>query len=154
MKYTNLINKIYLLVSSKYFIPLSWELAWLIVKDPGTICYVLSKGNYFFKNICGNILSIKIQPFCLWDDTLTHCGLVIAYGDMEQGQHWFRQWLVAWWHRHDFIPFLHSVGIVHIHVSSHSTQWVNAMMTVLCRFIYIKYNLALMTCQQLPHTKS
>ena len=30
---------------------------------------------------------------------LTHCGLVTPYGDMELGQHWLRQWLVAWRHQ-------------------------------------------------------
>ena len=25
-----------------------------------------------------------------------HCGLVTPYGDIDLGQHWFRQWLVAW----------------------------------------------------------
>ena len=32
---------------------------------------------------------------------LTHCGLMsmMPYGDIELGQHWLRQWLVAWWHQ-------------------------------------------------------
>ena len=30
---------------------------------------------------------------------LTHCGLVMPYGGRELGQHWFRQWLVAWRHQ-------------------------------------------------------
>ena len=29
---------------------------------------------------------------------LTHCGLLMPY-DIELGQHWFRQWIVAWWHQ-------------------------------------------------------
>ena len=31
--------------------------------------------------------------------TSAHCGLVTPYGDIDLGQHWFRYWLVAWWHR-------------------------------------------------------
>ena len=31
--------------------------------------------------------------------TSGHCGLVTPYGDIDLGQHWFRYWLVAWWHR-------------------------------------------------------
>ena len=27
---------------------------------------------------------------------LTYCGLVMPYGDIDLGQHWLRQWLVAW----------------------------------------------------------
>ena len=27
---------------------------------------------------------------------VTHCGLVTWYGDIDLGQHWFTQWLVAW----------------------------------------------------------
>ena len=30
---------------------------------------------------------------------LIDCGLLISYGIMELAQHWFRQWLVAWWHK-------------------------------------------------------
>ena len=30
---------------------------------------------------------------------LTHCGLVTLYGDINLGQHWLREWLVAWWHQ-------------------------------------------------------
>ena len=30
---------------------------------------------------------------------LTHCGLVTPYGDMDLCRHWFRLWLVAWWHQ-------------------------------------------------------
>ena len=30
---------------------------------------------------------------------LTHCGLVMPYGDINLGQHWLRKWLVVWQHR-------------------------------------------------------
>ena len=30
---------------------------------------------------------------------LTHCGLVTPYGDIDTGQHWFRQWLLVWRHQ-------------------------------------------------------
>ena len=30
---------------------------------------------------------------------LTHCGLETPYGDIDLGQHWLRQWLVAWRHQ-------------------------------------------------------
>ena len=29
----------------------------------------------------------------------THYGLVMPYGGKDQGQHWFRWWLIAWWHQ-------------------------------------------------------
>ena len=31
--------------------------------------------------------------------TLTHCGLATPYGDIHLGQHWSREWLVAWRHQ-------------------------------------------------------
>ena len=31
--------------------------------------------------------------------TLTHCGLMMPYGDTDLGQHWFVWWHVAWWHQ-------------------------------------------------------
>ena len=34
-----------------------------------------------------------------WPIFLTHCGLVKPYGDRDLGQHWLRQWLVAWQHQ-------------------------------------------------------
>ena len=27
---------------------------------------------------------------------LTHCGLMMPYGDRDLGQHWLRWWLIAW----------------------------------------------------------
>ena len=32
-------------------------------------------------------------------EDLTHCGLVTPYDNRDLGQHWFRQWLVAWRHQ-------------------------------------------------------
>ena len=41
--------------------------------------------------------------FCLLGLVLlniwTHCGLVTPYGNRDLGQHWIRQWFVAWWHQ-------------------------------------------------------
>ena len=31
--------------------------------------------------------------------SLTHCGLVKPYGDINLCQHWLKQWLVAWQHQ-------------------------------------------------------
>ena len=44
-------------------------------------------------------MSGKWRPFCLGLKVLTHWGLVTPYGDRDLGQHWVRQWLVAWWHQ-------------------------------------------------------
>ena len=33
------------------------------------------------------------------DYTLTHCGLVMPYGDTDLDQHWFRWWLITWQHQ-------------------------------------------------------
>ena len=30
---------------------------------------------------------------------LTHCGLMMRYGNIDLGQHWLRQWLVTWQHQ-------------------------------------------------------
>ena len=35
----------------------------------------------------------------LGQNELTHCGLVTPYGGRDLGQHWFRQWFVAWRHQ-------------------------------------------------------
>ena len=50
---------------------------------------------------------------------LTHCDLVMPYGDIDLGQHWLREWLVAW--RHQAIIWtnvgLSSVRSIVIHLS-------------------------------------
>ena len=30
---------------------------------------------------------------------VSHCILLTPYGNLNLGHHWFRQWLVAWWHQ-------------------------------------------------------
>ena len=43
---------------------------------------------------------ISIHQYCtVVPLALTHCGLVTPFGSRDLGQHWFRQWLVAWWHQ-------------------------------------------------------
>ena len=32
-------------------------------------------------------------------DKVTHCGLVTPYEGRDLDQHWFSEWLVAWWHQ-------------------------------------------------------
>ena len=50
-----------------------------------------------------SLLHSYFQACCCWllqDRTaLTRCGLVTPYGNIDQCQHWFRQWLVAWQHQ-------------------------------------------------------
>ena len=52
----------------------------------------------------GYHLSAVVQSWP-WDmliesyDILTQWGLVMPFGDIDLGQHWLRQWLVAWWHQ-------------------------------------------------------
>ena len=36
---------------------------------------------------------------CSGSFVLIHCGLVMPYGDINLGRHWYRWWLVAWWHQ-------------------------------------------------------
>ena len=45
-------------------------------------------------SICSSVCCLSIF-FC----GLTHWGLVTPYGDRDLGQHWLRQWLVAWRHQ-------------------------------------------------------
>ena len=81
--------------------------------------------------------SAKCWPFCLGlnvltlqgavmymcqcnASSLTHCGLVTPYGNINLGQLWLRQWLVAW--RHQAITWtnidLSSVRSSGIHLSA------------------------------------
>ena len=39
------------------------------------------------------------QNYGAFQGKLIHCGLVMPYGDIDMGQHWLRQWLVASWHQ-------------------------------------------------------
>ena len=51
----------------------------------------------FWKRIF--IWKILITDWSLKITHLTYCGLVMAYGGRDLGQHWLRLWLVAWWHQ-------------------------------------------------------
>ena len=62
---------------------------------------------------------------CRWFSCLTHWDLVTPYGGRDLGQHWFRQWLVAW--RHQAITWTNVdfslVRFLVIHLRAVS-QWV------------------------------
>ena len=45
------------------------------------------------------MISIHVMNADMWEVALTHCSLPTSYNDLDEGQHWFRQWLVAWWHQ-------------------------------------------------------
>ena len=49
--------------------------------------------------LCLKITHLKFEPDLPGTIELTHWGLVMPYGDIDQGQHWLRKWLVAWWHQ-------------------------------------------------------
>ena len=81
---------------------------------------------------------------------LTPCGLVTPYGDINLGQHWLRQWLVAW--RHQAITWtsvdLSSVRSSGIHlrailqeIPQPSVTWVNE---ISLKISYLKF------CSNLP----
>ena len=54
----------------------------------------------------------------------THCGLVTPYGGRDLGQHWFRQWPVAW--RHQAITWtnvnLSSLWSIDVHLRAVSVE--------------------------------
>ena len=62
-----------------------------------------------FENYTCKIPSISLigwdlgnWEIALWNGnviTLTHCGLVVPYGDIDLGQHRLRWWLLTWWHK-------------------------------------------------------
>ena len=52
---------------------------------------------FSFNNKHSNMLSADWQPFCSCLNVLTHCGLVIPYGNIDLGQHWLMY--LAWWHQ-------------------------------------------------------
>ena len=48
---------------------------------------------------CDDFFQKLKTAFCFSLNGLTHYGLETPYGDIGLGQHWLRQWLVAWWHQ-------------------------------------------------------
>ena len=52
--------------------------------------------NYLCKKVKNNIAILSEITYYEW---LTHCGLVMLYGNADPGQDWLRQWFVAWWHQ-------------------------------------------------------
>ena len=65
---------------------------------------------------------------------LTHCGLVMPYGDRDLGQHWLRSWLVAW--RHQAITWTNvdwsSVKSSDIDIMAISQEMPQAPITKIC----------------------
>ena len=54
----------------------------------------------FLTQICQECTDISIPYDNLFlSRCLTHCDLVTPYGDIDQVQHWLKQWLVAWRHQ-------------------------------------------------------
>ena len=79
-----------------------------------------SNTNILTTKIYSEMFSVKLWPYCPYLGWLTHCGLMTPYGDKDLGQHWLRQWLVAW--RHQAITWtnvdLPSVRSIGIHLST------------------------------------
>ena len=74
---------------------------------------------------------------------LTHCGLVTPYGVRDLGQHWLRQWLVAW--RHQAITWtnidLSSVRSSGIHLRAISREMPQPPFTTFSlKITYMKLN--------------
>ena len=83
------------------------------------------------------------------DSLLTHCGLVMPYGDIEMGEHWLRKWLVAiawqqqaiiWTNVKSSHPYLRLAWFKITFLECHSilisprSQWVN-----LCIFVFFRW---------------
>ena len=58
---------------------------------------------------------------------LTHCGLVMPYGDTGLNQHWFRVWFVAWKNQTEPMLTNHPKIFLKITFKSPSAQWVNSL---------------------------
>ena len=74
---------------------------------------------------------------------LTQCGLVTPYGGRDLGQHWLRQWIVAW--RHQSITWTNvdvsSVRLSDIHLRAISQGMPQPSNTKTClKITYLKYH--------------
>ena len=49
--------------------------------------------------ICLKSVHWTLLPHLPETNELTHCDLVMPCGDIDLGQNWFRQWIVAWRHQ-------------------------------------------------------
>ena len=72
-----------------------------------------------------------------------HCGLVTPYGDLDLGQHWLRQWIVAW--RHQAITWtnvdLSSVRFNDVHLMAISQDILQPSITEFTlKIIYVNFH--------------
>ena len=70
-------------------------------------------------------------------------GLVTPYGDRDLGQHWLRQWLVAW--RHQAITWtnvdLSSVSLTDVDLRASSQETPQPSITeIICKLKYLKFH--------------
>ena len=76
----------------------------------------------------------KLEKWANVTAFLTHCGLVTKYGDKDLGQHWPRQWRVAW--RRQVITWsnvdVSSVRSSYIHPMAISQEIHQPSMTKIC----------------------
>ena len=107
---------------------------------------------FSFKKMHLKMSSAKWRPFCLGlnvlthcgQPELTHCGLVTLYGDRDLGQHWLRQWLVAW-RRHQSINWTNvdwsSVKSRDIHIRAISQEMPQPSITkISLKIMCIKFH--------------
>ena len=98
---------------------------WLIWIECSSIIYIMYGIIYVMSNwillLTTHVIKSVVYMLLHWL-ILTHCGLVKPYGNLDLGQHWFRQWLVAW--RHQAITWanvhLSSIRPISQVISSHS----------------------------------
>ena len=59
---------------------------------------VYSAVKHHILSVTSGLVFLPTNQILTAENKLTHCGLVMPYGDTELGKQWLRQWLVACWH--------------------------------------------------------
>ena len=66
---------------------------------PSAAKYVLQRNISIFQFVICSFLFKQFNSMSMYWGILTHCVLVVPYGDTHLDQHWLRQWLDTWWHQ-------------------------------------------------------
>ena len=105
----------------------------------GTADHPVPNGTLMLCAVTVRMLKARSDAWSCW---LMHCGLMTPYGDRDLGQHWLRQWLVAW--RHQVITWtnvdLPSARCIGIHLITNLQETLQpSIATISWKITFLKF---------------
>ena len=78
------------LMAPCYYLNQCWLIIQSVLSHSPESNFTRSAHDTLISNICSEITISELLPHLPGANVFTHCGLVMLYGDIDLGQHWFR----------------------------------------------------------------